>query len=698
MNRSKFILKIFVIGLIVSFIIPNILGYSSQFSDSEIYNLGNTHFVPGEIIVKFNSEIILDDFRTLKSCQNTGFNLIDSLNEKYQVYKIEKLFNSNKNTVLKQNFLCNIYKFSLPKESDILPIVEEYSLCPYVLYAEPNYIYKICRYPDDSDFNLQWALHNTGQTNGTIDADIDAPEAWDIEIGNKNIVIAVHDTGVDWDHPDLASNIWINQDEILDGTDTDNNGYIDDIRGWDFVDTSLPVYPSEDGVEPDNDPMDCHGHGTHCSGIVGSVANNNIGTVGVCWNCSIMAVRVGFKSKSGRSGFLEDDDCALGIEYAVDNGADIISMSWGGTERANLILDAMNYADSQGVVLVAAAGNDNDDWNFYPAAYDNVISVAATDHNDSRAYFSNYGSWVDVAAPGVDIYNTLFNDTYISWSGTSMATPHVAGLVGLMKSKNPNLNSEEILTILHSTADDVNSDEYIGLGRINAYRAIQIDSTSIANLNSSLDDVGLLDSIFIYGSAYGSKFNSYKVSYGIGIYPDEWIDIHSSQKPIENGLLAHWDTSSLINNETYTVCLVVYDSISQLSLDQAVVIKNSAPSTPELSGPTRCIIEEKYSFNISSVDFNGDEINFYVEWDDSSIEEWIGPYDSGEIVKVKHNWTEKGIYNIRVKARDVYGAESDWATLEINVPKNKAMSLNLFLQRFFHRFPFFDKILNQIII
>jgi hypothetical protein len=282
-----------------------------------------------------------------------------------------------------------------------------------------------------------------------------------------------------------------------------------------------------------------------------------------------------------------------------------------------------------------------------------------------------------------------------------MATPHVAGLVGLMKSKNPNLNSEEILTILHSTTDDVNSQEYIGLGRINAYRAIQRNYTLIAFINSSLDDVGVLDSIDVYGSAYGSGFNSYKVSYGIGIYPDEWIEINSSQKPIKNGIIAQWDTSSLIDSEMYTICLFVYDITDQVSLDQAVVIKNSAPSKPELSGPTRCIIEEKYSFNISSVDSNSDEINFYVEWDDGSIEEWIGPYDSGEIVKVKHNWSEKGIYNIRAKARDVYGAESDWATLEITTPKNKATEcpiLSFFFEKYIHSFPMFEKILNQILI
>ena len=351
-------------------------------------------FVSGEFFVKFTSDTNLDISKSKEGLIKTGISSIDNLNEKYLVTSVEKMFKSSKENTHENPYIYNIYKFIVPKSSDILSIVKDYSSDLSVIYSEPNYYLQTSATPNDPYFSMQWYLHNTGQTGGTPDADIDAPEAWEIETGDEEIIICIHDTGVDWDHPDLEDNIWINPGEDLNHNgvvdpsdfndiDDDSNGFVDDIRGWDFVDTNDTVFPGEDGKVRDNDPMDFFGHGTHCSGIASAVTNNNIGVAGVCWNCKIMAVRAGYATEGGW-GYMEADDAVEGVIYAADNGADVISMSWGNYSLHYLLEDLMNYAYSKGVVLVAAAGNDDSSSKLYPAALGNVIGVGATDHRDDK--------------------------------------------------------------------------------------------------------------------------------------------------------------------------------------------------------------------------------------------------------------------------------------------------------------------------
>jgi hypothetical protein len=329
--------------------------------------------------------------------------------------------------------------------------------------------------PNDQYFSTeQYSLHNTGQTGGIPDCDIDAPEAWDMETGNSDIVIAFLDSGIDYTHPDLAGKIWNNIDEIPDnGIDDDGNGYIDDIRGWDFYDN-------------DNDPLDQNGHGTICAGIAAAVTNNGIGIAGVCWDCQIMPLKV--------NGLYNTEDIPAlwidAIEYAVDNGANIISMSLGIEYYHQQLENAVNYAYNNGVFLTASAGNQGWSQKHYPAAYDNVIGVAATNDEDKRmenagqwSASSNYGSWVDVAAPGEDIFSTMptyhvtfndygFNYDYMGYlCGTSCSAPHVAGLAGLLLSSNSSLTPDELEIIICGTADPYNSTYDLGSGRINAHNA-----------------------------------------------------------------------------------------------------------------------------------------------------------------------------------------------------------------------------------
>lgn len=331
-------------------------------------------------------------------------------------------------------------------------------------YIEPNMRLRVDLVPNDPNWPAQWGPRR-----------IEADYAWNTTVGDPSVVVAVIDTGVDWDHPDLATSIWNNTDEVLDGADTDGNGFIDDIRGWDFVDTTAAAWPGEDSTVRDNDPMDFHGHGTHCSGIVAAVTNNSIGIAGVCWNCKIMAVRAGYKGEDGY-GYLEDDDAAAAIVYATDNGANVISMSWGDYYPSDLIYDAVKYAYDSGVLLVAASGNDDTSSRHFPAAYDEVIAVSATDDYDNPAWFTNFGDWVELAAPGVDIYSTVWDDTYTYMSGTSMSAPHVAGLAALILSQFSSMTRDQLRLQLRFAADDLGDpgfDNYYGYGRINARRAVE---------------------------------------------------------------------------------------------------------------------------------------------------------------------------------------------------------------------------------
>lgn len=309
---------------------------------------------------------------------------------------------------------------------------------PDVEYVEPNYIVRAFDTPNDNWFGRCWGLHNTGLRDhggnlGVADADIDAPEAWDIFHGSSSTVVAIIDTGVDYNHPDLAANIWSNPGEIAgNGVDDDGNGYIDDSHGWDFL-------------NKDADPMDDNDHGTHCAGIVGAVGNNRIGVAGVNWNVQIMAL----KSLSA-DGVGSTADATMAVEYATLMGVDVISASWGGPGFSHTLVAAIEAANAAGVFFVAAAGNldnNNDVSPNYPSNYEspNVVAVLATNNRDQRVveldwWASNYGATtVDIGAPGLYIYSTTRSNTYQMASGTSMATPHVAGALALLRGRFPDI-------------------------------------------------------------------------------------------------------------------------------------------------------------------------------------------------------------------------------------------------------------------
>ncbi len=314
-----------------------------------------------------------------------------------------------------------------------------------VTLAEPDFIVHAVGapvIPNDTSFSQQWDMHNTGQSGGTVDADIDAPEAWSVTTGSSSVVVAVIDTGMDLTHPDLAANLWTNPGEIPgDGIDNDHNGYIDDVHGWNFV-------------AGNNSPNDDHGHGSHTSGTVGAVGGNALGVTGVCQTVRLMPLK--FLSASGSG---TDSDAMEAVVYATANGAFLSSNSWGGGPNDALMLTFIQEANAAGVGFVAAAGNsgvNGDLYPEYPASYvaPNVISVAATDSTDGLAWFSNYGAQsVHLGAPGVQIYSTTKTGGYATMSGTSMATPHVSGAAALLKAANPALTFAQIKSMLLSQTD-----------------------------------------------------------------------------------------------------------------------------------------------------------------------------------------------------------------------------------------------------
>ncbi|HEX78424.1 MAG TPA: S8 family serine peptidase [Dehalococcoidia bacterium] len=479
-------------GLVIAIVILSILLVSTGPAYSALAGPpapsqppGHHDFVPGELIIKLKPQ-------GLGTCQESDLSSLAALNKKYAVTAMERVFRRPPPTEARSASasaeatpdLSRIYRLHLPQDADVLAIAQEYQASPDVEYAEPNYIVHTALAPDDpyywsqgswgQSYQDMWGLHK-----------IEAGAAWDITTGSSEVVIAVVDTGVDYNHEDLAANMWVNiaERDGIAGEDDDDNGYIDDIYGWDFFNGDDVI------IAHDNDPADDHGHGTHVAGIIAAVGNNGTGIVGVSWNSRIMAVK--FLGVDGQ-GTCEDG--AEAMVYAADNGAKIINLSWGGEGPSQILGDALDYARSRGCLIIAAAGNDDHElgtYKFFPAEDPDVAAVAATDWDDEKASFSNY-EHIAVCAPGVDILslraaNTdmygngthIIDEHYYRASGTSMAAPFVSGLAALVWQQYPDWDAQRVLSCIKASAEDIDevNPDYagqLGSGRINAHRALSL--------------------------------------------------------------------------------------------------------------------------------------------------------------------------------------------------------------------------------
>lgn len=416
-------------SLVLTFTLP-LLPFGTVFAQTQTTTTPEA--VPGEIIVKFKTNTHTENELVNK------FKLRDAKKVLRELDRLQK--NPEKSQSFKDKGLDKLFVASTDQQKTP-QLLQDLKKDPDVEYAEPNFILHTSQLPNDPLFVNLWGLNNTGQTGGTNDADIDAPEAWNTPSANI-VTVGVIDTGIDYNHEDLSANMWKNSAEAAGqpGVDDDGNGYIDDVYGYDFVNN-------------DPDPMDDNGHGTHVAGTIAAVGENGVGVAGVNYHGKVAALKFLSATGSGTT-----TDAVRALQYATQMGFKITSNSWGGGGYSQTLYDAISAANNAGALFVAAAGNstnNNDAAPFYPASYTlpNIISVAATDKYDNLASFSNYGATsVDLGAPGVSIFSTVPKGTcsscdpsgYRTLSGTSMATPHVSGAAAYLWGVYPNLSGLQI--------------------------------------------------------------------------------------------------------------------------------------------------------------------------------------------------------------------------------------------------------------
>ncbi len=538
------------------------------------------------IIIKLKQELPPAGKLSKARATQQAIQSIDELNKSLGIEKMELLF-SERPEDLQDQYLSNIYVIQCPAGMDPQEAASRYASLPSVEYAQPDYQLELYDWPNDPLYIIQWPLNNMGQSfpqilwmdglnndslimvQGSVDADIDGHEVLiDPPDSTNTVVVALIDTGVDSLHSELSGKIWHNPGEIPDNSiDDDHNGFVDDYWGWDFTGDNSTVPPL-----PDNDPSDELGHGTHCAGIIAAASNNNEGIAGILSDCKIMSVKFYPVMLSSYA--------ARGIIYAADNGADVINLSFGYPWSANILEEAINYARAKGVIICAATGNDGGEYENYPGSYDGVISVGASTVYDQVAFFSTYGNYMDVIAPGYSILSLraagtdmyapnepnihIINDYYYLASGTSMASPHVAAVAAYLRALSPGLKPDNVQQIIQETCDDLVDpfgygqdlpgwDKYSGYGRINLYNAIQAVPLTKAILANPRPNQIISGTIDIIGTVVSDSLAGYSLKFGAGNLPDSWTEIISSPSPYASGILGSFNTDSL--NGRYTLKL-----------------------------------------------------------------------------------------------------------------------------------------------
>ncbi|MDZ7269295.1 MAG: S8 family serine peptidase, partial [candidate division KSB1 bacterium] len=472
-------------------------------------------WVADEIVVQLDKSAVMNLDRTTMALGKSGINAIDQLNRQYNAVEMKQQFPVSKPRYYNGRLVdlsgWHKIKFASP-QADIEAVVAAYKQAAGVIEAQPIGIHTIYATPNDPQYANQYHLNQTN------DHDVDAPEAWDQQTGNSQIIVAMLDTGVRYYHKDLggsnaaagnfssiSGNMWKNPGEIIgNGIDDDGNGYIDDIVGYDFVSSpiagSSSCWPGEDCTTKDNDPRDFNGHGTHCAGNIAAINNNGYATASVSggWlagsqqttanGVRVMACRIGSSEKylgflNIEVGYVRMDYCAEAFNYAATMGAHIASCSWGSSNSGGLGAAIDNFLGSGGLIFKAAGNDNTGDSPDYMGSRTDIINVAATDQNDLKSDFSNYGSYVDVSAPGTDIvslyhnHNDAANDYVATMSGTSMATPIAASVAALIWSAEPTWTASQVRNRLESTTDNIDglNPSYagkLGTGRVNAFNAV----------------------------------------------------------------------------------------------------------------------------------------------------------------------------------------------------------------------------------
>lgn len=557
--------------------------------------------LPNTYVIKFNNDIA-DPSQAINLFQQSLSKAKIQTNRSVAI-TAKRFFETNDTT--RKNFQWK--KYIIVKLSGLQLNDQEIQLLnsdPAIDYVHPSYIYKVYSTPNDSAYSSQWNLRRIGISslleNGIIHSSL------------PSVKVGVIDTGIDEYHPDLMESIWINagetgidlngNDKRSNGIDDDNNGFNDDWRGYDFVD--FPTADIGDWSERDNDPMDENGHGTAVSGIIGAQTNNRKGIVGV-FPCKIVPLRA-----FGANGNGSDIDISSAIIYATDNDVQVINMSFGDVVQSPLLHDAIKYAHSKNITMVASSGNDGSNKPHYPSDFTEVISTGSVGSFDSRSFFSSYSPSLDLVAPGEQIPTTQLGGGYTdSFSGTSAAAPHVAGVSALLKSfqekekqNNPGyveLSNEEIRGILLHSADDVGEkgwDKFTGAGVVNAARAMEtIRGNQAFIISPVLDEIITQSSVPIIITASSPYLTAVNIQYAVGENPSSWVNIFSSSNKIFiRDTIIHWDITTLING-VYTLRLQIKNSKgNDIETRQRVFINTDTPKILSFRFRDSVIIGNEY--------------------------------------------------------------------------------------------------------
>jgi len=557
-------------------------------------------------------------------------------------------------------------------------------------YFQPNYLNELYLYPNDPEFPVQQIhLENCNIT-----------QSWDYTVGNEQIIVGIVDSGVHFEHPDLQNNIFINQDEIPDdGIDNDENGYIDDFHGWDFVDApELSAIAMGDYLQQDNDPQDEGNHGTHIAGIISADTNNEEGVCGISWNSKLLIVRSGFKSMDG--GYLQDDDAAAGIIYAADMGADVINLSWGDTNYSQIIADACYYAHNKGSIIVAAAGNEgatNEHQVVYPAQLSTTLAIGAVDRYKALASFSSYGPQIDIVAPGqlvLSTFDTTPENLYKEQSGTSMAAPFVSGAIALLLSVEPELNFSEVRGRLISSANDLGEigfDHEYGNGLLDVYSLLTETSYPVIEITIPQDNTGLNSTFDIIGTIQCPDFWRYSVKYTSEEMPvsTDWHDVDPQidyyYEMVENDFIAQFVVDNSVLDDTYTIKIEAITADNQhYTYFRTIHVDQTAPEFyAAFAAYMKRYAAEIPEYYIQAI-FNEDVNIFLRQYPSTEFIPHFGNADSLQIVKIDGlpqtviiDIKAKNLCDLETIVNNAYEFETDQDAIDIHAFNQAAIGNKL---------------------
>lgn len=572
--------------------------------------------------IKNNSNIVIPTFENGEKAF-IPFPALPGIIEKYGITEITRPFKT------KHPVMQHTYRAKFTKIHEVEGLIKELQELDYIEYAEKVQLYKLFFVPDDVHPN-QWYFNL-----------IQAFDAWDISPGSNLVKVAVVDNAFKISHPDLAASIYVNSNEIPNnGLDDDSNGVIDDVNGWDVADNDNdPEPPSNIATQ-----FGLFDHGSHCAGIASAATNNSTGIAAIGNGVKIIPVK---GTSSNNIIPIAIDDGAAGIDYAIAAGADVISLSWGGTTQDQTVTNFVNVALAQGIVVVAAAGNSGNQQMNYPAANPGVISVGAITYNDVMASFSNHGTWVDVIAPGDSIWSCVATSSEYGYqSGTSMACPMVAGLCGLMLSYDTSYTAAQIETCLKAGCENIDMENpsfvgWMGAGRINALR-------SLTCMNPALGPIASYHTSSVAGVCEGGTMNFFDQSINgdslFWSFPGGTPGADSSATPSVMYAAAG----------TYPVTLIAKNNFGTDTLTSSITVYTAPAASFTLSSDTVYIVQGG-QLTVNSTSSNATSYS----WD-------FGDNGTGSGASASHNYTTSGTYTVTLTASNP-GCAADTAAMIVYV-------------------------------